>query len=137
MEASPAADLRVAVYGAVLAHEVRTHLAVAAVAHAAFHVGFHGQVDPVAGQSAGFELPDHEAHHDFRAAGHRDGLFGFQLDVLEQFGDDSDVAAPACAAAVYRGEYAGIRECVPGFQFLGEEHFLGTASAVEDNEAPV
>src|SRR5579864_7708803 len=84
MASHPAAQLRVTEHRSVLAQEVRAHLAVPAEAHRALHVEFHGQENLFVRYGPPAELPHDKAHHDLRAAGHRDGPIRPQLDELEQ-----------------------------------------------------
>src|SRR5579864_4764805 len=84
-----------------------------------------------------FQLPCDEAHHDFRAANHRDRFGRLQARVLEQGCDDAYVPVPAQAAIVHRDQDLRVRLARPRCQLFAIKQFTRTARAVQDNQAPV
>src|ERR1035438_6438337 len=67
----------------ILADEVRTHLAMPAESHGAFHVAFHREIDPVIREFPALQAANSEPHHDLRTAHHGYGSFRPQRNKVE------------------------------------------------------
>ena len=111
-------DLRVAEHGAVKADVLLAHIAAAALADAAFHLGFEvvmicSDVKPIFCSSmiAKWIMIGRAADDDGRIVGRRP-------DFLQKLRDQSDVACPAGIALVDGQVQLRARCLAPGFVFV-------------------
>ena len=114
--------------GAVPAHEVSAHLAVATMAEGALQIALHAQVDRVDGEAELMQSLGGGAHHDLRAAQHGDRSARFELQIVEQGRDQADVTMPAGFSDIGSQVDFDIRQSIE--QVLGLDHVF----RFDDNE---
>ena len=102
-----------------------------------FHVAFHRKIDVIATKAMHFQFAGGETHHDFRTTDHRDGARRLKPGVLEQCGDNADMASPSQPAIVHCDQHLGFALSSPSCQFLSIKQFAGAARTIQDDKAAV
>ena len=119
-------------HGTFLANKCGAELAMAAEPDGAFHVSFHGEEDGFLGDAASQRLVDHEPHHDFRPAGHHQGLLGVNADAIEQGGNHAHLAPPVLVCQINGGVDLHAAS-LPAIEFVGVEKIGRRAGAVKQH----
>ena len=109
-------------------------LAVAAFAHAAFHVPLEAHVDVVVGNAFLAHLLHDEPIHHRRPAQRAERGVGVDLEMFKRLGDQAFFAVPRLVCVVDGKIEVKILAMAPHLELVAEHHFLRRLAAVDDGD---
>src|SRR5262249_50706420 len=124
--------LAVIEHGPILAHEVRTNLAMAAKTHRTTHVSLHRNEDVFGADFPRQRLEDHKSHHDLRPAGQYRCAVRLQPMLVEEQWYYANVPLPIGFADVDRHLEINVFYS-PGFILRRVEQTTRSPRAVQQN----
>jgi hypothetical protein len=104
-----------------------------ALAHGAFHIALHRQIDPVHRDTPVAQRSDCKAHHDLWAADQRDRMFRVKRNARYQCRHDPDIAAPVCRSMIDCDLDIDIKTPPPSLEFMPIEDVSRATRAVEQD----